>query len=325
MITRFLYFNNIFFCVLILGISISLWGCASTKSKEGVLKETEYKSILERQQESTSVTGKEEAIEENHKMTPEECERRGDNYLKHNNIDMAFIQYDRALRLNPNQPDINYKMGYLFLKKGLLEEAKEKFENILKDDPSYALAYSGMGQAYLKSGEFDKAKEKFQQAIELDTGLWQAYNFIGIIYNNQQRFEEAITQYKAAIDLKPDSVTLLNNLGMSYYFNGEYEKAAEVFMRTLRVDDSRNKVCNNLALTLSKLRRYEDAFNIFKRCGNEVTAYNNIGYVYMMDGKYKEAVKSFEKSIEMSPKLYVKAYNNLKKAKMVVEKSYLKN
>lgn len=316
-------YRNFFFYILIFWVSITLWGCASTKSKQDVLKQTEYKSILEKQKKSTVITDKETTINKNLKMTPEEYERRGDNYLKQNNIDMAFIQYDRALRLKPHDFDLQYKLGCLFLKKDQLKEAKKMFKDILHDDPSYAPAYSGIGQVYFKGEELDKAEESFQQAVKLDIGLLQAHNFIGIIYNNQHRFDDAITQYKAAIALKPNSGTLLNNLGMSYYFNGEYERAAEIFMRTLRIEDSRNKACNNLALTLSKLRRYDESFNVFKKCGNEASAYNNIGYIYMMDRRYREAIESFEKSIEISPKLYVRAYKNLKKARKAVEQSYL--
>ena len=47
-------------------------------------------------------------------MTSAEYERLGDQYLSQGNLDIAFIQYDKALRLDPNQVRIRYKVGRLF-------------------------------------------------------------------------------------------------------------------------------------------------------------------------------------------------------------------
>jgi tetratricopeptide (TPR) repeat protein len=35
----------------------------------------------------------------------------------------------------------------------------------------------------------------------------------------------------------------------------------------------------------------------------------------MMEGRYTEAVEAFEKALEVKPGFYIKAYENLKKAK----------
>lgn len=60
---------------------------------------------------------------------------------------LAFVQYDKALRLDRNQPGLQYKMGRLFLEKGLGEDAKKAFQEVLKINPDHALAYEGMGWA----------------------------------------------------------------------------------------------------------------------------------------------------------------------------------
>jgi tetratricopeptide (TPR) repeat protein len=38
----------------------------------------------------------------------------------------------------------------------------------------------------------------------------------------------------------------------------------------------------------------------------------------MMEEKYKEAIKAFEKAIEIKPGFYVKAHENLKKARTAI-------
>jgi tetratricopeptide (TPR) repeat protein len=81
-----------------------------------------------------------------------------------------------------------------------------------------------------------------------------------------------------------------------------------------------------LALALSKLGRFQEAFEAFKNGKDEATAYNNIGYLYLTAGKYDEAIKSFEKAIEINPRFYVKAHENMKEAKAAADiKSQGKN
>ena len=68
-------------------------------------------------------------------------------------------------------------------------------------------------------------------------------------------------------------------------------------------------------MTLCKLGRYEEALEVFKKSGDEAAAYNNLGYIFMIEGKNKEAIEAFEKALEIKPGFYTKAYENLKKAK----------
>ena len=100
----------------------------------------------------------EEGSKENLQTTAEGYERLGDTYLRQGHTEMAFLQYDKALRIDPNQMNIRYKIGRLFLEKGLVEEGKKEFEAILKTDPDHALAYLGMGWASFKKGEFEEAE-----------------------------------------------------------------------------------------------------------------------------------------------------------------------
>jgi tetratricopeptide (TPR) repeat protein len=66
---------------------------------------------------------------------------------------------------------------------------------------------------------------------------------------------------------------------------------------------------------LCKLGRYEEALEVFKKNGDEAAAYNNLGYVFMIEGKNEKAIEAFEKALEIKPGFYTKAYENLKRAK----------
>jgi tetratricopeptide (TPR) repeat protein len=73
------------------------------------------------------------------------------------------------------------------------------------------------------------------------------------------------------------------------------------------------------ALALGKLGDYSGAYKAFKKAGNEATAKNNMGYIYLLDGKTADAVQAFEKAIELNPAFYAKAHDNLDAARSAMK------
>jgi len=285
-------------------------GCASQTSPPIAFH---YKNILERQKAGMPLA--EDHLKNLPDMTAAEHETLGDTHLQQGNMSLAFSQYEKALRLDPDQIRIRYKTGLLFLKKGLPEDALKEFQVILKKDMRYALAYEGIGQALFQLNNLSEAEKNLLLALQFDGQLWQSHNFLGIIYDRQNRFEDAVAEFNTALALNPEQWLLFNNLGMSYYHKGEYIKAIEAFLGALRMDSSQRKAYNNLGLALGRLGRYQSALEAFKKGGDDAKAYNNLGVVYMRAGRYQEAITSFEKAIELNPSYYLKASENLKLAK----------
>jgi|GEM_PF-930739 len=258
--------------------------------------------------------------------TVDEHERLGDQYIRQGKIGLALWQYDRALRQNPHQANIHYKVGILCLKKGLTDEALKAFEEILKNDPQNALAYEGKGRVLMSMGELEEAKENFRQAIDFDPQSWRAHAWLGLIYDQQSDFESATSEYSKAIAINPNSSTLLNNLGMSYYLARDYEKSLEILIKASKIEPVNPTTYNNLGLVFGQLERYQEALEAFKQGErDEAAAYNNLGCLYLAKGKCREAIQAFEKAIELRPCFYPKASENLKKARSALAAEQTRN
>ena len=243
--------------------------------------------------------------------TAEEYERLGDINLRKGDITTSFINYAKALQLEPERLSVSYKTGRLFLLRGMTDEARREFEKIIKKDPKNALAHEAMGRAYLLDNETEKAVKYFMRALNINDRLWEVHDLLGIAYDKQRKCGRAIEHYRTAIFIKPDAAALYNNLGVSYYMSGEYGKAKDSFTTAIEKGEDGSRVYNNLAVTLSKLGEYRMAREALNRAGSEATAQNNIGYLYLLDGKNKEAATAFEKAIELNPAFYEKAHENL--------------
>ena len=304
-----------FVAFIALTSTLLLAGCASQNRAQATIQASEIRKMMERQK--AELAREEAAARKLPEMTAAGYEEAGDRYLGQGNLDMAFIQYQKSLQLDPKQARLRYKMGSLFAEKGMLQEAKKEFEEVLRSDPDSALAYEGLGRVSFLAGHPDSAEEFLHQATRRDRTLWRAYNLLGILCDRQGRPDEAIGHYQAAVTLRSNSGFLYNNLGVSLLLKGENEKAVRAFTEALDLDPSDSRIANNLGLALCKLGKYQEALEAFRKTGDEASAHYNLGYVYLVQGRREDAVASLEKAIASKPEFYRKAYEKLEQAKAV--------
>ena len=255
-----------------------------------------------------------------YEMSAYEHEIMGDGLLKKGNLHLAYVHYEKSLQKAKDNIRVQYKLGITLLAGGQFEEAISQFHVVLVQDPRYALAHQGLGKAYFKQKNFTKAEEHFQAALALDPKLWQANNYLGNIYDFQGRHEEAIQEYQLALAVKPNKGLVYANLGVSYALTGDHKKAVGAFNKALETGHAESKVYNNLGLSLAQLGKYPSALDAFKKAVGEAQAYNNLGCIYLEQGKRQEAIDCFEKAVKIDPKFYVKANENLNKARKMASR-----
>ena len=253
-------------------------------------------------------------------ITGDEYEQLGDGLLNKGKLYLAYIQYEKSLKLKPENLRVEYKKGLALLLAEKNDDAIRQFEMVLKKDPKFDLAYEGLGRAYFQNKDFLQAERNFQKAVGLNHKLWKSYNYLGNVYDQKQDYEKAILEYTSAISIKPDQGFVYNNLGVSCLLAGHNQAAIDAFGKAIEKNYRESRVFNNLAIAYSNLGRDEEALDAFRRAGGEAHAYNDMGCIYLEKGNYPEAVQSFEKAIAIEPSYYAKAADNLKKAKMMAGK-----
>lgn len=300
---------------------VTLMGCASGNihQTEMIRQAGEHRQMMDRQRASADET----ALGKVPPLTAEGYEKLGDHYLLQGKTDIAFKNYYEAVRMEPGQIRVRYKIGRLFLEKGLLEDAEKEFRGIAEKNPDYAPAHEGLGRILLDRNKPSEAKKSLDRAIGLDPGLWQAHNLLGIIYDREKEFAEASFHYQKAMTLQPHIGILHNNLGMSLFLRGEYDASLQALVEGAKLDPNNKKISNNLALLLCKTGKLRDAFEVYKRAANEAAAHYNIGSFYMIEKKYKEAIASYQMAIDAKPEFYVEAHEAMNRAKAALATSPL--
>ncbi len=161
----------------------------------------------------------------------------------------------------------------------------------------------------------------FSRALTLDPKLWRSHNFLGMLHDRHKQHREAIAEYQAGLALQPNESALHNNLGLAYYLGGQYQEAVRSFRQALVTGSGQPRIHNNLGLAYAKLEWYHDALEAFKKGSDEPQAYNNLGSVYLGSNKPRKAVACFQKAIDLHPRYYAKANENLTMAQHALTKS----
>jgi tetratricopeptide (TPR) repeat protein len=96
-------------------------------------------------------------------------------YVNKGNDAEARKEYEEALRMKPDLPAVNFRLGFLFYKDGEYTPAAECFRKELALNASYSDARLFLGQTLRSLGHEDEAIVHLRQAIVLDRRSQLAY------------------------------------------------------------------------------------------------------------------------------------------------------
>jgi tetratricopeptide (TPR) repeat protein len=76
------------------------------------------------------------------------------------------LEFDEAIRLNPQGADAYYNRGQAYDYLGQYERAIQDYDEAIRLDPQLAIAYNNRGYAYRSHGKTKEAELDYQKAKE---------------------------------------------------------------------------------------------------------------------------------------------------------------
>ncbi len=165
------------------------------------------------------------------------------------------------------EADFHYKMGIASLSEGNLQAAFVELQKTLRLDPRNKDALFRLGYVYLQFEDFGKAKELFMRAVSLDPEFSEAYTYLGIIHIRMRQWKEAVVPLKKALSnvLYDTPWKAFYYLGIAYYRIGQFDLSMDAYKDTLKRSPSFTEAYYGLSLTYNKIGRYGDAAAILER------------------------------------------------------------
>jgi tetratricopeptide (TPR) repeat protein len=154
-------------------------------------------------------------------------------YAAKGNYQLAFVDANEGIRLNPHHSIGYANRGIAYAGKGDYDLAIKDYSEAIRLDPRGAWLYANRGEAYGYKGDYDRAITDLNEAIRLSPIIAFAFSTRGDVYRKKREYGRALVDHDRAVKLDANSVEVYFNRGRTYEAKGEKEKAAEDYKRAL--------------------------------------------------------------------------------------------
>lgn len=143
--------------------------------------------------------------------------------------DEAVAEYRKAIEMNPQAPDLHFRLGRAILLAGhnpdSLAKATAAFRDELKLNPEDAACEFQLGQIAQVEGNRADAKAHFEEALKLSPQFVTALIALGKMETQDKRYQRAIELLSNAVALQPANETAHYALLTAYRDAGQMDKA----------------------------------------------------------------------------------------------------
>ncbi|HEV7377306.1 MAG TPA: tetratricopeptide repeat protein [Pyrinomonadaceae bacterium] len=223
-------------------------------------------------------------------------------YLLKGMPDKTISELREVLRLDPNNPDVSYKLARLLISQGRADECINFIESMKQTGSLPLPLLVVLGDAYLKKGDTTRAEESYQLAINQQSASADALLGLAVISQSKGDTANAILYLNRVRDLITNSPDLLYSFARVALNSGLINDAMMALKRAveLKTDEPRYYFAFGLAwLQKPDLQEAEQAFRQFlKYQPDNPQGQLYLGYVLLKQKKVVEARALLEKSIQ---------------------------
>ncbi|MBE0696039.1 MAG: tetratricopeptide repeat protein [Anaerolineaceae bacterium] len=118
----------------------------------------------------------------------------------------------KALRIDPDQPDLTLMLGRLQRKSGQLDQAIHLLGEVIRMSPNNLEAYQEMASVYQERREYIQALQVYRQAMRIAPSDHQAFYQSGLILRDNKDYSAAEAMLRKAAELAPDNLSIRRQL-----------------------------------------------------------------------------------------------------------------
>jgi eukaryotic-like serine/threonine-protein kinase len=223
---------------------------------------------------------------------------------------MAEYQRQKAvadLFFNPFDAEAHFRLGRQLLEDGNAERAHAHLGVALAFRPGLDVALYPRAEAGFRLGRWKEAHAAFTRYLRKYPEDGEAYHLRGHVNERLGRYRDAVADFGAALQGQPNDAHLLACRGENYRLIGRHAKAAADCQKSLDLQNNQAGPNRNLAWIHangpSEFRDLGKALSFAQRAvaieANVSANHHCLGLVYYRMGRWNEAVRAFEKGLEV--------------------------
>jgi tetratricopeptide (TPR) repeat protein len=214
-------------------------------------------------------------------------------YNRHGQTAKAIACWQRALKLNPNRPDLYDAMATVALHKGEFDEAAKLCRKGLEFSDQMPHLHSQLVEALNGLGQIEESVSELQTAVRLFPDNGDFHCKLANLYVLLQDYEKAKNSYETAVTLLPHSIAANYGLARTFEKLGLKDEA----QRTM-------EECRKLQAETSPMRkdRHDAAGDVLNCRRDLATTCSEAATVYMNNGSPLKAEPLLRRGAEVDLK-----------------------
>ncbi|MBI4970325.1 MAG: tetratricopeptide repeat protein [Candidatus Omnitrophica bacterium] len=220
-------------------------------------------------------------------------------------FDQASQILDQCLKQNPQSAEVYFLKGNLFERQQKIDDAINAYQKAIEVDPDFTRSYYNLGVLLLVQDRAVKASEMFDQLVRREPRFISDFLRIGRMFILQKDYLTANRYLKMAIEVKP-TANAYNDLSVISIFEKDFDNSIEYALKAVELDPKLASSYNNLGVAYANGKKdfqkaigyYKQAIELNPKYG---TAYQNLGESQFLAGNLDDAVKSYQKCLELDP------------------------
>jgi len=232
--------------------------------------------------------------------------KKAEEFISHDNLDEAVMEYKKALEKRPDDFIIHFKLANLFLKLNEIDQAVIHLEKVLLIDKyNYEVEKldieKKLAQAYTIREEYEKAFQLYIDILKVFPVEPEALYHVSFIALGQEEFEIAQKYFSKLAKIKPNDFEVQFGAGMCSYQTQNTSDAITFFKAAS--SQRPNSDITNLALAFSLQRKndFKQAIEYVSKISDSNNDPNIIfiskrflAFLNIQAKKYDDAIKYFE-------------------------------
>lgn len=223
------------------------------------------------------------------------------------NWDEAIRYYEKALKIDSNNPALLYNMALALFKKGerfpALEFLKKAADSDKIGDVAYN-SYSRLGAEFLESNMFDLAEKYLVQATHLRPQDPVGRYNLAVAYLRQNKNAEALRELEESERLSQGDMALLESIGESYFSMKDYDRSLRSYSKVLETSSRNVKILSRIGEIYYSKGDLERAYESYRKVTqiqpateNARIAYLNMGNILDDAQRFEDSIKAYESAI----------------------------
>ncbi|HZH86699.1 MAG TPA: tetratricopeptide repeat protein [Brumimicrobium sp.] len=124
--------------------------------------------------------------------------KKAQELLDEQKFEKSLIAFNKALKLNPNHPDILSHRGVLYLHMNQKKKCFDDLEMSLRMDKDYGFRYAALAYAKDYFGDLDTAIELYEKAVQVDPEDSISHNNLGLLMEKRGYQKKARENFEKA-------------------------------------------------------------------------------------------------------------------------------